>query len=415
MGNFSTNTFGQYLGTSYGEIDIGNIRAGFRNSGSLFYNGGIGNCFSVPKNSGKSTIYNSALWMAGRDQNNQIHAGWVTYGQNYDYFQQGPIDSISNTPAFSKLWGRIWCIEKASIDQFKSSLGTPGYIIPNEILTWPGNGYKNFSKNLAPYKDINGNGVYEPRNGEYPDIKGDEYCFFVNNDAPRYLNEKSLGVEIHTSLYSYNTNNYLGNVIFVEYNIINRSMNTYSDFYIGQWSDLDIGNPIDDYVGTDVGRDMIFGYNGDNDDEGASGYGLNPPAQGIIFLDKPLSHSKFYLNYFTYPQFDPGNNEGVYLALKGKHLNGSALTFGGNGYDTLSTDYANYMFPGTTDSAHSGQNWSEESVGNFPQDRRVLGSTGPYLLAPNQREKLTIAYLYSRGTSGNSVAELKADADLLNP
>ncbi len=415
---FSLNTFGQVFSSRFGQIDPGNIKARFRNNGTLFFSSDSQNYFEVPKNSGKTTIYNSSIWMAGKDQNNQIHAGRVTYGQYFDFFQSGPIDSLTHIAANNRQWDHVWCIEKASIDQFKISLGTPGYVIPNEILTWPGNGYYGYSKNLAPYKDLNSNGIYEPRNGEYPDIKGDEFCFIVNNDLRReilFTNEKALGVEIHTSVYSFNASGYLLNVIFVEYDIINRSLNTYSDFYIGHWSDLDIGNPSDDYVGTDVGRNMIYGYNGDNDDEGVLGYGLNPPAQGYIFLNKPLSYSMYFNNAAPEPQEDVSNNYEGFLALQGKWRDGNSQTFGGDGYDTLSTNYANYIFPGTTDPAHPGQDWSEISEGNLPSDRRVLGSTGPYLLAPNQREKLTIAYLFSRGTSGNSVAELKADADLLNP
>ncbi len=413
---FSLNTFSQFVNSysGFGEIDAGNIRAGFSNTGSLFWDFSNPR-FEVPKNSGKSTVFASSIWLGGYDQNNELHAGWVLYGQQGDFFQPGPIDSLTKIAANSRQWDHVWCVEKASIDQFKNSFGSPGYIIPNEILTWPGNGFYGYSKNLAPYKDLNNNGIYEPRSGEYPDIKGDEFCFFVNNDAPRYLNEKSLGVEIHTSVYSKNASNYLGNVIFVEYDIINRSVNTYSDFYIGHFSDLDIGNAADDYIGTDVGRDMIYGYNGDNDDETASGYGLNPPAQGIIFLNKVLSHSLTFSGVAPLGQNIPTNNSEVHFALKGKWGDGTKLTYGGTGYDPFSTNFTNHVFPGDTDPAYSGLDWSEITEGNVPGNRLILGSTGPYLLAPNQREKLTIAYLYSRGTSGNSVAELKADADLLNP
>ncbi len=416
---FSLNTFGQFFNSNSGfeEIDAGNIKAGFSNTGSLFWDFSNPR-FEVPKNSGKGTVFTSSIWLGGYDQNNELHAGWVRYGVQGDFFQPGPVDSLTNIAANNGQWDHVWCIEKVSIDQFKNSLGSPGYIVPNEILTWPGNGFNGYSKNLAPYKDLNNNGIYEPRSGEYPDIKGDEFCFIVNNDLnyrSGFPNEKSFGVEIHTSVYSYSDSNYLGNVIFIEYDIINRSSNTYSDFYIGHFSDLDIGNPYDDYIGTDVGRDMIYGYNGDIDDEGVNGYGLNPPAQGIIFLNKVLSHSLNFNNFLPSGQSFPNNSSELYFALKGKWVDGTSLTYGGTGYDPFSTNFTNYVFPGDTDPAYLSQDWSEITEGNIPSNRRILGSTGPYLLAPNQREKLTIAYLYSRGTSGNSVAELKADADLLNP
>ncbi len=57
---------------------------------------------------------------------------------------------------------------------------------------------------------------------------------------------------------------------------------------LGYWTDPDLGNASDDYVGTDTTLDMIYVYNGDNEDEGSDGYGTAPPALGISFLQGPL-------------------------------------------------------------------------------------------------------------------------------
>ncbi|MCY7362873.1 MAG: hypothetical protein LH629_12530, partial [Ignavibacteria bacterium] len=249
-------------------------------------------------------------------------------------------------------------------------------------------------------------------------IKGDQYCFFENNDFNQLTNsqDKSLGVEIQTEIFAFNQVAPLGDALFIDYTIINRSNNTYTDFYMGQWSDLDIGNPLDDFVGTDVGRDMIYGYNGDNDDEGITGYGINPPAQGIIFLNHPLSKSLSFNNINSLAILENDIiDEQAHFLLSGKWADGTPLTFGGTGYDPTSLNFCSYMFPNNTDSAFVGQTWSEETASNYPDDRRVIGSTGPFVLPIGGRIKLSLAYLYARGTSGNSVAELKAAADIINP
>ncbi|MBK8414465.1 MAG: hypothetical protein IPL22_08120 [Bacteroidetes bacterium] len=71
---------------------------------------------------------------------------------------------------------------------------------------------------------------------------------------------------------------------------------SYTNFRTGIWIDYDLGNATDDYVGTDVSLDMIYAYNGDSDDETTSGYGINPPAQGVYFLNQTLSGSMTYDN-----------------------------------------------------------------------------------------------------------------------
>lgn len=58
--------------------------------------------------------------------------------------------------------------------------------------------------------------------------------------------------------------------------------------YTGTFVDFDLGNPSDDYIGTNVELGLIYTYNGDPIDEtnGAPiGFNENPPAVGILFLE----------------------------------------------------------------------------------------------------------------------------------
>src|SRR5205823_238167 len=68
-----------------------------------------------------------------------------------------------------------------------------------------------------------------------------------------------------------------------------RSDTDYFNVYIGIYTDVDLGNYLDDYVGCRVDGDYGFGYNADNDDEGAMGYGVNPPMISVAVLKGPLA------------------------------------------------------------------------------------------------------------------------------
>ena len=165
---------------------------------------------------------------------------------------------------------------------------------------------------------------------------------------------------------------------------------------MAQWTDADLGNAFDDYTGVDVDRSFGYVYNGDDIDETVSGYGANPPRVGIDFFEGPFSDlndgidndrdgvideldtldnkkvvteriglSKFihFTNAAPPGQDDPDTDVELYNYLTGKWGNGTALTYFGSGYNTASTDFSNYSFPGTTDPLKRGL-WTECSSNN---------------------------------------------------
>src|SRR5690606_6547277 len=77
--------------------------------------------------------------------------------------------------------------------------------------------------------------------------------------------------------------------VFIHYKIINRSDRTLNDVFIGTFGDADIGCSNDDFIGTDVGRNMMFFYNWSDFDPTCMslGYGQTPPAFGIVTLKGP--------------------------------------------------------------------------------------------------------------------------------
>ncbi|HNI45046.1 MAG TPA: hypothetical protein PK230_10150, partial [Chitinophagales bacterium] len=87
--------------------------------------------------------------------------------------------------------------------------------------------------------------------------------------------------------FAYATNDEINNMTFYTTRIVNRGFTNLYDTYFGEWVDADLGNYIDDYVGCDVNRSLGFAYNGDDNDDGILGYGLNPPSVGIDFFEGP--------------------------------------------------------------------------------------------------------------------------------
>ncbi|MEM9023741.1 MAG: T9SS C-terminal target domain-containing protein, partial [Bacteroidota bacterium] len=189
----------------------------------------------------------------------------------------------------------------------------PNYQRPRIIDEWPAHG-RNFDPynedfNLAPFIDRNGDGFYNPTDGDYPafdltgeadcrqkvvNLFGDQNLWWVFNDKGNIHTEtggEAIGMEIRAQAFAFATNDEVNNMTFYNYELINRSTFTLTNTYFGQWVDADLGNFGDDYVGCDVERGLGYAFNGDQIDEdagGAFGYGENPPAIGVDFFQGPF-------------------------------------------------------------------------------------------------------------------------------
>lgn len=377
----SLSTQAQFTGL--GELNINNVRAQLRSDGGMFWDYSNPQ-FEVPFGSGKSTIFAGGVWIGGYDQLGQIHAAAQTYRQaGSQDFWPGPLDTINATAANPALWDQVWEISKSEIDNHILNWNQAGYVIPQSILDWPANAPSgtNYSKVLAPFIDINGNQIYEPLIGEFPYIQGDQALYFIYNDNYAAHTEtgcNAMRIEVHGMAYEFNNtaDPAINNTVFLRLEIGNRSNISYDSVYVGLWTDFDIGDYSDDYVGTDVGRSMYYGFNADADDGNCPGcYGLTPPAQGVIFLNQPLTTSVYYDNINMVPTGNPDVCDDYYQYLSGSWADGTRWTYGGNGYNPGSFDYCNYLFPDTTDPAYPGNVWTMGSAGVPPTDIRIAGAS----------------------------------------
>jgi hypothetical protein len=186
--------------------------------------------------------------------------------------------------------------------------------------------------------------------------------------------------------------------------IRNKSANNYKDFYVGSWTDFDIGYAFDDYIGCDTLLNLAYGYNGTEiDGTGqAWAYGANPPAQGAMFLNHKMSAFVYHNNDNT-PFGNPNVDIHYYNYLRAIWKDNVGMTYGGNGYNPYSENYTKFMFTGDP---VTGAGWTEASEGNLPNDRRGLMSIGPLTLPAHKQLCVDIALPFARDYEGNHLTSI---------
>ena len=448
-------------------LDINNVSARFSASGLHFINRNTGD-YEVPKGSGKKSLFSNSLWVGGLDGLDSLHFAGEKYrqgpnlspaGTQPDYYC-GPVmnDSEYGFPQ-DTAWSYVWKLNRTDIEYHRSHYADVGYQPIHDILTWPGNGNVALGQaaKLAPFSDRNSDGIYDPLDGDYPEIRGDQALFFIFNDDRNVHKEsggKKLKIEIQGLAYAFNIPNDTAfkNTVFLHYTIINRSAETYKETWFGVFTDIDLGYGYDDFIGCDVERNMYFGYNGTPiDGSGESwAYGAHPPVQsvtllagpkmdddgidnpkydnqgtqlcdesvnGLFFGDSIVDNERYGMRKFVYfnnvlsgvPFFmtDPYVDTAFYNMMKGIWKDGTKMVYGGNG-NIIAGGYGpacDFMFPGNSDSLNWGVGcappngpvyWTEVTANNNPSDRRGLSSSGPFTFKPGDKQEIDIAFSWAR-------------------
>lgn len=213
------------------------------------------------------------------------------------YFQTdlpGPYTPAANYSAIIEAkYNRPYYVTKQMIMDHIDSLqsGSTTYEITRSIKEWPGNGNTAIGQAaiLAPFVDINSNNIYEPELGDYPIIYGDECVFSITHEAENA--PLSSQMEFHSYVYRIkcDTSTTYKDVIFKKMRVFARgkdidSLKTFT------FNDTDLGNYLDDFVGTNVELGLMYTYNGDLIDEaigGKSGFGNKQYSVGLLSLKGP--------------------------------------------------------------------------------------------------------------------------------
>jgi hypothetical protein len=372
--------------------------------------------------------------MSGYDAGSNLHVSAQMYRQNGNDYWPGPIDSTTGVldSATSSLWNKIWKVNRTTVDSFRVDTNVHTTTnTPQSILRWPGKGntyatgFANMpltiTRDMAPFVDRNGNGVYEPLLGEFPAIKGDQTLWWIVSDKGPSHNESNglpLGVEIHNMAYGYKRGTLIDNVIYYDYKIVNRSANNYTNFRIGQFSDMDMGTPSDDYVGFDSSHRMGIIYNGGPFD---TVYSTNIPMAGITMIILPGDAGTSYVPagsflYFNNDATTTGNPvfdfeyNGYLRSLNkaGIHIANDYTSPGIPTSGFSGGPFTNYVFPG--DPSDSTK-WSECASGNMPGDRRFVITSNDFTLNAGASQRVVMALVTTNQSTSNACGAASLNFD----
>jgi hypothetical protein len=293
----------------------------------------------------------------------------------------------------------------------------------------------------APFVDANNNGIFEPAI-DTPGVRGASQTIFICL-TDGFPEEHKIGegfgggtpplyAEVHLTAWCYNNPGY-EDMQFLRWDVINKNVNAWDSTIFALYSDVDLGDPEDDYIGCDTLRNMGYCYNSDNYDDGGSySYGINPPAVGFKMLNC-LGNPALTMKSFTYntctgcggPVCESSANGeplGAYNFMKGLKKDGTPWVIP----NTNPPQTTKFCYSGDPE---GGPGWTElggriwncgDSLTGYhqipvpPGDRRFVMGTGAnnLIVNPGDTQRVTIAQLIARGTFYlNSITKLKVLSD----
>ncbi|MCH8034088.1 MAG: T9SS type A sorting domain-containing protein [Bacteroidetes bacterium] len=284
-------------------LNLNNISTIFKNTGISDIDVAESNSgFVYPVLSGKTAVFISGLiWGVKIAGDPQVRVGGSTYSEG---LQGGWIDEFGNVIPPDDPRSRIYRIRpdvypggpfvdlsRESMDEMKSIAEVRAQY-ELDWTEWP-------ADLGAPFFDANSNGIYDadPSSGDVPGIDGAaQTIWFVANDQEPGLTLNlygtlPIGIEYQATIWEYKDSSGFDNFFFRKYKLINKTdvlgnPTTFEDMYISMWSDPDLGNSTDDFVGCDTLLNLGFGYNGVNSDPIYDP--LPPPAVGFDLIRGPL-------------------------------------------------------------------------------------------------------------------------------
>ncbi|MEZ4949005.1 MAG: hypothetical protein R2879_05565 [Saprospiraceae bacterium] len=465
--------------------EINNVRARLLNGGDVWWDGDNGR-YIVPKVAAGqpevSSLFAGAVWIGGFDPGGNLKIAAQTYGtaQGNTDFWPGPLDPFTGgvDKATCTNWDRFFKVTAAEIREHLRNVeaaeaGEIAYtedMIPQGVKGWPakGNPYffdvwnfdlPNTGQGLAGFFEPGDSkdGIYDPLQGDFPIIEiigcsdfdlpndpdvpqfADEMIFWIYNDNGGVHTESqgdAIQMEVQVQTFAYATNDFINDMTFQRYKLINRATEDITSCYFSMWVDPDLGCYTDDYIGCDTARSLMFVYNQDATDGqtgcscpgGVNTYCTDVPILGVDYFRGPKGRIpvidsitgdtvidpltglpldtlvELGMSSFTYynnpsvgnPQpgtTDPQTANEFYNYITGRWRDGSAFQFGGTGYNTGGEEI-DYAFPSNPSCSDGDACWSMCTEGLGEGDRRTLQATGPFTLKPGDVNELIVGVVW---------------------
>jgi hypothetical protein len=381
-------------------IDVNNINMFVTNVGSFandFQNRNNPGFF-FPKGTNKTAVYESGIWIGGKitgAPTDSIRVAIAEYGQE---FQPGVMTGPSSwadptDPAFITYKVKRYSgsdADTAHVERDPALVAKDRTLDPLVHHSW-----SEYMRGAAPYgapwkmydlpdPQNPGSTVQVPG----PDVKGDQMLWSVFNDANPavHTNQLSLplGVEIQNSTFAFDRQGALGNTIFLDYKVINKSVNSYDSCYVILWSDPDLGGAGDDLVGCDTSLSVGYVYNATNTDQL---YADRPPSVGYDYFKGPqVGSSTLGMTSFIYyiNGTDPSNAQETYNYMRGYKKDGSPII------NPITNLQDPFMFSGDP---VSKTGWLDSNA----SDRRFMCISGPFTMAAGDTQTIVGAVVVAQG------------------
>jgi len=277
-------------------------------------------------------------------------------------------------------------------------------------------------------------GAYDPTK-DIPGVPGaDQTLWYVANDlsASRTANlsgSPPIGLEMQKTIWGYKRTGALGYTIFASSLIINKSGAAVDSMFLVQWTDPDLGDAGDDFVGCDVPRNLGFVYNGRPVD---AIYGTAVPAGGFVFFQGPIVPSTptdsavFRLHYrhgfknlkmTTFVMFTQGvaaltdPTQGSGGDTQWYRLMNGLIAASGSPFINPKTNLATkFVLDGDP---VAGTGWIDGPPFAPPADRRMCIVSGPFNMAAGDSQEVVVGNIAGLGSDRiSSIAVLRWYTDL---
>lgn len=280
----------------------------------------------------------------------------------------------------------------------------------------------------APWYDRDRDGQWNPEVDE-PGIAGaDQVIWYVVNDLSKARTKQlfgspPMGLEVQATVWAYKNQPHVGGqAIYKRYRLINKSAFPIDSMYFGQFSETDIGDYADDFVGCDSVWQMGYAYNSPEPDKIFEALKMPSPAVAYILLQGPVVKKQgaqalqgfqatedyenlkmtsfwFHATAIGLPQPELGDYEQGTVFINAL-LQGYA---GLNWNDTRPFYHSYWQYPPSGAPTKYPLNGDPVSLagdvegGWYAGNRNLMINTGPFSMQPGEMQEIVIGVLGGYG------------------
>jgi len=339
---------------------------------------------------GKPLLQRLGLWITTGSNPSQAVVAVCDVFNGATDFRPGPTGLSGGAPGDSLLNDKVYVLHAGEVKQHRADWKQPGYEPTENIRNWPANGAKGFASVLAPFADVNRDGLYEPEKGDYPFVPDGEIAYTIANDKAgtnRQTVSAALGAEVQQMVWipEQQADTGLGLLAYLRYVVHNRSQEDWHGVALSVAADFAVGDGNDDYLLTDVNAGAMAAYNGTASD---ALFGSEIPALAVYILNRQLLSGMYFENTGDAVRGKPLATEHFHHLARGRWKTGRNLVFGRAGLD--GSIITSYVYSNGTDPANTGV-WHEGDAGNFPGRRTGLISADTFSLPAGASATLELA------------------------